>query len=245
NAPLLRNVCKDVLEVRGVGQIPDAVRHAFRLARAGEPGPVSVVIPYNLLIAAHHFNSGPLAPCPIPVDDAAAQRALALLAEQRLRVGIYAGLGCMDHSPLLVRAAEVLQAPVATSMSGKGAMPENHPLSVGWGYGPQGKCTAEQGFKNIDVVLAIGVKYSEDATGFYSQPQHRHLIHVDICQGNLARIMRTEICVNEDAGYFLNRVLQCPQLARPFNPRLHECIRNFKALDCRKYSEICAPCGCD
>src|SRR5436189_72486 len=40
NVALLQNVCKEVLEVRGVGVLPQAVRHAFRLARAGEPGPV-------------------------------------------------------------------------------------------------------------------------------------------------------------------------------------------------------------
>ena len=46
----------------------------------------------------------------------------------------------MDFAPGIVQLAELLQAPVATSMSGKGVMPENHPLAVGWGYGPQGDC---------------------------------------------------------------------------------------------------------
>ena len=117
---------------------------------------------------------------PIPVDDAGYQRALSLLCDSRLRVGIYAGLGCMDHSPALVRVAETMQAPVATSMSGKGVMPETHPLSVGWGYGPQGTETAEHVFKSVDVVLAIGVRYSEVSTAFYSIPQSKHLIQVDM-----------------------------------------------------------------
>jgi acetolactate synthase-1/2/3 large subunit len=246
NAPLLQNVCKDVLDVRGVGAIPDAVRQAFRVAEAGEPGPVAVVVPYNLLTAAHHFNSGPLAPLPIPVDDCNFRRALPLLADRRQRVGIYAGLGCMDHSAELVAVAELLQAPVATSMSGKGAMPETHPLSVGWGYGPQGTGCAEQVFKHVDVVLAIGVKYSEVSTGFYSQPNRGCLIHVDINRENLGRIMRTDVCVNEDAGFFLNRLLQCgPQLARQRDKRLVEWIRGLKAADCRKHAEICGRCGVD
>ena len=81
----------------------------------------------------------------------------------------------------LVRLAELLQAPVATSMSGKGVISETHPLAVGWGYGPQGTRTAEDVFKDhVDIVLAMGVKFSEVSTGFFSLPEHRQLIHVDI-----------------------------------------------------------------
>jgi acetolactate synthase-1/2/3 large subunit len=245
NVPLLQNVCKEVLNVGAVADIPGAVREAFRLACAGEPGPVAVVIPYNFFAVQHHFHSGPLEGCPIPVDEAGWQRALQLLSDQRLRVGIYAGLGCMDYSPALVQVAEMLQAPVATSLSGKGAMPETHPLSVGWGYGPQGTATAEEVFKHVDVVLAIGVRYSEVSTGFYSQPRHRHQIHVDINRENLGRIMPTEVCVNEDAGYFLGRIQQSPQLARPCNQRLQDFIRAQKAAEARNNSEIFARCGCD
>jgi acetolactate synthase-1/2/3 large subunit len=243
---LLRNVTKEVLDVRSVSAIPVAVRQAFRLARAGEPGPVGVVIPYNLLIEAHNFNSGPLEPLPIPVDDAGFQRALSLLCDRRLRIGIYAGLGCMDHTPALAGVAEMLQAPVATSMSGKGVIPETHPLAVGWGYGPQGSRTAEQVFKQVDVLLAIGVRYSEVSTGFYGQPQHPHLIHVDINPENIGRIMRTQVCVNEDAGFFLQRLLQqAPQLGRPCNQRLLDMIRHCKTDECRKHNEIFTRCGCD
>jgi acetolactate synthase-1/2/3 large subunit len=243
---LLQNVTKEVLDVRSASAIPLAVRQAFRLAKAGEPGPVGVVIPYNLLIEAHNFNSGPLEPLPIPVDDAGFQRAMSLLCDRRLRVGIYAGMGCMDHAPALAGVAEMLQAPVATSMSGKGVIPETHPLAVGWGYGPQGSRTAEQVFKQVDVLLAIGVRYSEVSTGFYGQPQHAHLIHVDINPENIGRIMRTQVCVNEDAGFFLQRLLQqAPQLGRPCNQRLLDMIRHSKTDEWRKHNEICTRNGCD
>jgi acetolactate synthase I/II/III large subunit len=246
NVGLLQNVSKEVFDVRNIDDIPGAVRQAFRLACTGEPGPVSVVIPYDLLPQRHHYNSPPPPPPAIPIDDAGFQCALPLLRDQRLRVGIYAGLGCMDHSPALVRVAEILQAPVATSMSGKGVIPETHPLAVGWGYGAQGTHTAEEVFKHVDVLLAIGVKYSEVSTGFYGQPQHRHLIHVDINRESLGRIMRTDVCINEDSGWFLERVLrQEPQFARPCNERLVDFIRAHKTADCRTYSEIVGRCGCD
>jgi acetolactate synthase-1/2/3 large subunit len=245
-AGLLRNVTKAVLEVAHAGDICLAVRQAFRLACAGEPGPVAVVIPYNLLIVSQRFHCGPLEPVGLPLDEAAFQRALCLLSNRRLRVGIYAGFGCMDYSSALVQAAEMLQAPVATSMAGKGVIPENHPLAVGWGYGPQGTRTAEQVFKHVDLVLAIGVRYSEVSTGFYSQPQHPHLIHVDINPDNLGRIMRTDVCVHADAGVFLARLLeQRPLLCRPADGRLVEQIRRLKAEECQANEKLYARCGAD
>src|SRR5206468_10408736 len=138
---------------------------------------------------------------------------------------IYAGLGCMDYAPSLVRLAEALQAPVATSIAGKGAMPEDHPLAVGWGYGAQGTLTAEKAFKNVDLVLALGVKFSEVSTGYYSLPQHRNLIHVDVNADNLARIMRTSVCVHGDVGVFLSQALARADLCRPANSGLTENIR--------------------
>lgn len=246
HAALLEPVTKRVFSVQNAGEIPCVVRQAFQLARAGEPGPVGVIIPYNLLIEACRYNSGPLEPLGAPFDPDACARAIDLLSNCRLRVGIYAGLGCMDYAPGLVRLAELLQAPVATSMSGKGAMPENHPLAVGWGYGPQGTRTAEETFKHIDLVLALGVKYSEVSTGFYSQPQTRHLIHVDINNQNLGRIMRTSVCVHSDVGVFISQAMEaCDRIRRPANQRLVNFIQRHKQEECRLNCENYARCGVD
>lgn len=243
---LLRNVTKAVLQVNHVSQIPLAIRQAFRLACCGEPGPVGVVIPYNLLIEADNFHSGPLEPPPPPWDEDCYQRALGLLSARRRKVGIYAGLGCMNYTPLLVQVAELLQAPVATSISGKGAMPETHPLSVGWGYGPQGTTTAEQIFRGVDLILALGVRFSEVSTGFYSLPQAKPLIHVDINPNNIARIMRTEVGVNADAGAFMERLLaDGDQVRRPLDRVLMQRIQLLKTAEFREHHQIRARHGVD
>src|SRR5260370_40234618 len=176
-----------------MGQIPDAVNQAFGLAQSGEPGPVAVVVPYNLLIDKFKFQcGGPLAPV-MPWDEAAFQASLAILSNRKCRVGIYAGLGCMDYDAALTQLAETLQAPVATSVSGKGVISECHPLAVGWGYGPQGTRTAEVAFKDVDIVLAIGVRYSEVSTASYAIPKHDCVIHVDANPTNMNRIVRSNV----------------------------------------------------
>jgi acetolactate synthase-1/2/3 large subunit len=245
-AGLLRQVTKETYEVRHVAEIPGLVRQAFRCAVAGEPGPVGVVIPYNLLIESHRYNVPPPAPPPLAFHEATFRCALALLSDRRLRVGIYAGLGCMDHSEALVRVAETLQAPVATSISGKGVIPETHPLAVGWGYGPQGTRTAEAAFRHVDLVLAIGVKFGEVSTGVYSQPQPRQMIHVDANPANLGRVMRTEVCINADAGLFLDMLLQNADcIRRPCDQRLAEQIRGHRADEQRINAALYARCGAD
>ena len=243
---ILRNVTKQVIAVQNESQIPAAVRQAFCVAMSGEPGPVAVVVPYNLLIETHNYNCPPPAPPAVPFDQDAVNNAIAMLSNCRLRVGIYAGLGCMDYAAQLVQVAEMLQAPVATSISGKGVIPETHPLSVGWGYGPQGTSTAEQTFRQVDLVLAIGVRYSEVSTGFYSIPQSRNLIHVDINPNNLGRIMRTSICVHSDAGLFLNQCLaHAENLRRPPNPQLVQAIHARRCADQRTNERTYARCGAD
>src|SRR4051794_12710403 len=143
---LLQPVTKCVFPVRCVTDIPGAIQQAFAAALSGEPGPTAVVIPFNLFLESHDFRVPPPPAPTSPWDEPAAARAVQMLADRRIKVGIYAGLGCMNAADALCRAAELLQAPVATSVSGKGVIPETHPLAVGWGYGPQGTRTAEQVF---------------------------------------------------------------------------------------------------
>ncbi|MCA1696188.1 MAG: thiamine pyrophosphate-binding protein, partial [Actinobacteria bacterium] len=179
NAAIVRPIVKNVIEVRHQSEIPGAIHQAFRVARAGEPGPVAVVIPFPLYNLGWDFDQGVPPPYPLPFDDAVYPKVLAHLADKRKRVGIYVGLGCVDNAPSVTALAELLQAPVATSVSGKGCIADAHPLAVGWGYGGQGTRAAERAFKEVDVLLAVGVKFSEVSTANFAIPKHETVIHVD------------------------------------------------------------------
>jgi len=226
---LLKPVTKVVHRASNVKQIPELIRTAFAAAVAGEPGPVAVVIPYNLFIEVAEFNSPPVALAAPPFDEAAFEKAVALLADGRCRVGIYAGGGCMDYCEPLTRAAELLQAPVATSVSGKGCIPESHPLAVGWGFGPHATTTAEKAFADVDTLLAVGVKFSEVSTGYYGNPKPKRVIHVDACGGNLGMVMPADVRVRADAGLFLAKLATCANLRRPADAHLTARIQKWKA----------------
>jgi acetolactate synthase-1/2/3 large subunit len=249
---LLKPVTKGVFHVEEVNQVAAAVRQAFALAMSGEPGPVAVVIPYTFLTETHEFNTPPAEVPALPFDEKCFIEALKLLKEKRLKVGIYAGQGCQDFSAALVQLAEVMQAPVATSVSGKGVIPDCHPLAVGWGYGSHATGAAERIFKplnpmdQIDILLAIGVRFSEVSTGYYNLPKIKHTIHVDINACNLGKVLKTDVAVHADAGIFLAKCLEfAPALKRDCSEKLTDRIKSAKADDLRRYNKIEALQGAD
>jgi len=253
-AALLRPVTKGVFEVTDASLIPSTIRQAFALAMSGEPGPVAVVIPYTQLIDVRHFKDAPLASRVIPFDESACNCAIRMLSDKKLKVGIYAGQGCQDFSEQLTAVAEMLQAPVATSVSGKGVIHEGHPLSVGWGYGPKGTETAEKVFAGkllphhhgVDVLLAIGVRFSEVSTGFYSNPQTKHVIHVDSSKANIGQVLKTDVPVHADAGAFLAKLLEhAALLRRPADTHLLAHIRDGKAIENKHFQRVEGKHGAD
>ncbi len=244
NAEIMRPVVKALVEVRHQAEIPQAIFQAFQIAIAGEPGPVGVLIPYTLYTEVWNYDHPAPPPQPAPFDDQNYRRALSLLSDRRRRVGIYAGLGCVEAGPALAAVAELLQAPVATSVSGKGCIPDAHPLAVGWGYGKQGTRAAEAAFKQVDVVLAVGVRFSEVSTANYAIPQHDALIHVDVNPQNLGRNVQATVTLCSDSRIFLDRLLYDGETVRRAPcPALWQQIAQWRQVDrCEAATVRITPC---
>jgi acetolactate synthase-1/2/3 large subunit len=245
NTAILRPITKAVIEVRHQGEIPGAIQQAYRIALAGEPGPVAVVIPFPFFSEAWDYDQPAPPPYPLPFDEAAYGQIVAHLADRKCRVGIYAGLGCVDHGPALAAVAEMLQAPVATSVSGKGCLPDSHPLAVGWGYGKQGTRAAEKVFKDVDLVLAVGVRYSEVSTANYAIPKHR-VLHVDANPANLGKNVPACVKLCADSGLFFDRLLaDAATVQRPACPPLWRKIRQLRDSDREENAIPKITCGVD
>jgi acetolactate synthase I/II/III large subunit len=244
NAAILRPVVKGLIEVRHQAEIPGALFQAYQVARTGEPGPAAVLIPFPLYNEVWDYDLPAPPPYPVPFDQAAYGRVLAHLMDRRRRVGIYAGLGCVDTGGSLAAVAELLQSPVATSVSGKGCIADSHPLAVGWGYGKQGTRAAEAAFKDVDTVLAIGVRYSEVSTASYAIPRHDVLIHVDANPYNLGRNVPAHVTLCSDARLFLDRlVADGAAIARPACPDLWQKIHHLRQDDrCQAATVKITPC---
>ncbi len=213
-----------------VEELPQTILEAAELACQGEPGPALVEISSMLLMERARFRLGagsvPAAPPDISgqLDDAA----------ERLRrssaVGIYAGAGALGATEELRVLAERLQAPVATTISGRGVLPEDHPLSVGYGFGRSGTVAAWRVFRKVRTLLAVGCKYGETATGAYGLKPPREHIHIDINPASLGANYATSLAIAADAKRALGGLLaRLGKDQRSINAPFHEAIHQARA----------------
>ncbi|MBV8700387.1 MAG: thiamine pyrophosphate-binding protein, partial [Bradyrhizobium sp.] len=155
---------------------------AYAIATEGEPGPVFVELPVDVLLMTGEigelpqFRREPAAPLQAEAEIA---RAVELLAGAR-HPCIFAGWGTRDATAELTRLAGWLEAPVATTLQGLSVFPASHPLHVGFGFGASAVPAAQNAFKDCDCMVAIGTRFAEIATGSYGAEVPENLIHIDI-----------------------------------------------------------------
>lgn len=210
--------------VRSAAEVPHVVRLAFEIATTGRPGPVHIDIPKDAQSGKADVKIPARVEYPKPTqldpDPAEVRRALDLLtkAEQPL---IFAGGGVVwsGASPELIALAELLGAPVATSLMGKGVIPEDHPLALGM-LGMHGRMAANLAITECDVMLAVGVRFDDRATGDlrYFAPKAK-IIHIDIDPVEIGKLVRVDVPVVADAKRALVALIQgLKELARRGRP---------------------------
>jgi len=200
---LMRPLTKKTFKIDNHAQVMPTIFEAYQCAMTGEPGPVYVEFPVNIQFTkgqvAELPEPQPLILCqnPLPEEDIQAAAELLLNAAQP---GIFLGWGAMKARPDTVRIAECLSAPVATSLQGLASFPHDHPLHTGMGYGIAAVPAAQAAFENCDVILAVGVRFGEIATGSFSLPDSSKIIHVDINPAALGANYSAEIMIEADAA---------------------------------------------
>jgi acetolactate synthase-1/2/3 large subunit len=176
-----QHVTKSCEQVTLARAVPDALRRAFTQVRNGRPRPALVEIPSDLFAEEVseplHYRPAPtLRSGPDP--NAVPKVARALLAAER--PVIYAGQGVHYAKgwKALRDLAELLEAPVTTSLGGKSAFPENHPLSLGSGGRAIPK-TVHHFLHNADVIFGIGCSFSSTSFGV-PMPKGKSMIHATL-----------------------------------------------------------------
>jgi len=198
------------------------IRRASALARAGTPGPVMVEVPVNLYLDRYDIPESAFVPPaaePVPVaSEAEIARVVEFLRKPGGPTLLYVGLGAAGAGGDLVRLAELLGSPVATTIQGKGVFPESHPLFLWNGFGRSAPPFARKIAERCGRVLAIGCRFGEVGTAGYGIDLPGPLCHVDINPEVPGRNFPAEVKVVSDAGPFVHQLVE--QLGRSRSSRL-------------------------
>jgi len=186
---MMRPLCKRVWEVPRVDLLPRVLANAFNVMLTGRPGPVLIDLPMDVQAGSADVElPEPMSrrPAARPSGDAGAiQQAAALLAKAERPV-IFAGGGVLlsRAATELRQLAEKVGAAVVTTMTGKGAFPEDHPL-YGWLTGVGGTPCGIELTCQAAVLLAVGVRFEDETCSSYVPGRAfaippTKLVHVDI-----------------------------------------------------------------
>ena len=200
--------------VKETDSIPRIVREAYHIATTGRPGPVLIDVPKDVsqaIIGNGSYEQMDIPGYQVPEEgdrDLIAQVAAALNAAKR--PVILAGHGALiaKASDSVRRLAERLQAPVTTTLLGKGAFPETHPLSLGM-LGMHGTAYANKAMVECDLVMSIGSRFDDRIVG---QP-HRFcrnatVIHIDIDPGENGKMIEPDFFIQGDARLVVEELIK-------------------------------------
>ena len=206
-------VVKHSYLVREVNDLPRVMNEAFHLATSGRPGPVLVDLPKDVVSAeceadfTDEFHLPGYAP-PARGLTEDLEKATELISSSKKPL-LYVGAGAViaQASRQVIGLAEKLQAPVTTTLLGKGAFPETHPLSVGM-LGMHGTAYANKTVVDCDLIMAIGARWDDRITGKVSEfCRDATKIHIDVDPAEFGKIIDPDVSIAGDAKLVLEDLI--------------------------------------
>jgi acetolactate synthase-1/2/3 large subunit len=199
--------------VKDVRQLASTIRAAFYIATTGRPGPVLIDVPKDVTLAETEFEYPPKVTfrgyrLPEKFDSTQVYQAAKVIGEARRPV-IYAGGGVItsNASEELRELAEKTRIPVTTTLLGKGAFPETHPLSLGM-LGMHGTRYANYAISYSDLIIAVGARFDDRVTGKLDAfaPQAK-VIHIDIDPAEIGKNVHAHYPIVGDAKEVLRELI--------------------------------------
>ena len=213
--------------------IPRAIAEAFHIASTGRPGPVLVDIAKDALQAMTDFNYSPSVNLPgykpklIP-DNQSILDAAALITQSSKPV-FYVGGGVIkaNASRELLELAQLLGAPVVTTLMARGAFPDSHPLNLGM-PGMHGTVAAVTALQKADLLITLGARFDDRVTGKLSTfAVNAKVIHTDVDPAEIGKNRFADVAVLGDLKNTISALIPALKAALAKNqpdlaPWLHQ-----------------------
>ncbi len=230
--------------VTDADEIAQIVHEAFHIAATGRPGPVLIDVPKDILNAATTWRAPGALNLPgyrptVEGHPLRVREAIEMIASAKRPV-LYVGGGVIkaNASDALKRFAEMTDVPVTTTLMGRGAFPDSHPLCMGM-PGMHGTYTAITAIQKADVLISLGVRFDDRVTGnpkFFAP--HAKVIHVDVDPAEIGKVRVPEVPIVGDAGAVLRQLIEAwGERSAPDRTAWLETIRGWQREFPLKYEQ--------
>ncbi|CAB4532140.1 unannotated protein [freshwater metagenome] len=223
--------------VTNPADIPRAIAEAFHIASTGRPGPVLVDIAKDALQAMTDFkyptsvNLKGYNPKLVP-DNQAIVDAAALIAQSTKPV-FYVGGGVIkaNASRELLELAQLLGAPVVTTLMARGAFPDSHPLHLGM-PGMHGTVAAVTALQKADLLITLGARFDDRVTGKLSTfAVNAKVIHADVDPAEIGKNRYADVAVLGDLKNTISALIPALKAAlAKSQPDLTPWLRQMNSL---------------
>ena len=203
--------------VKDVTKLADTIRRAFRIAQKGRPGPVLVDIPKDITAAKTEYEfckAEPIARVTDTIREEDLAKALAMIkAAEKPYIFVGGGAVISGASAELKEFVHKVDAPVCDSLMGKGAFDGTNDLYTGM-LGMHGTKTSNLGVSECDLLIAVGVRFSDRVLGNAKKfAKQAKILQFDVDAAEINKNIRVDAAVIGDLKEILKRInAELPQL---------------------------------
>ncbi len=196
--------------VKDVNELADTIREAFRLAGSGRPGPVLVDVPKDVQCAVCEFENKTVEEAfPFPrAEESQLEKAVEMIKESK-KPYIYIGGGVISSAAgkEIIDFANLIDAPIGCSMMGLSAVPDSEPRFLGM-QGMHGHYASSMAQSKADLVIAVGARFSDRATGKMSvYVRNCSVIHIDVDDAEIDKNVKSQLGLNGDVKETLKKLI--------------------------------------
>ena len=205
-AEMLKTICREVSSIRHSEEISKEIARVADDIRFGRPQPGAVEIPIDLqykMVDCEIVGSEEV-PALVPEESLLKEAARQLSRAERPIIWAGGGVNIAGASKALTALAVALDAPVMTTIEGRGSIPEDHHLSLGF---CSDRPMMAEAFEEADLVLAVGTRFQNYATKVWTLPLPNLLIHIDADAGVINRNYPSSLPIVGDARLSLEGIL--------------------------------------
>ena len=230
--------------INKVEDLADSIREAFAIAKSGRPGPVLVDVPKDVQLALYDYEPKeplPKIPLRIPKDEEI-EEAIKLVNEAK-RPYIYIGGGAagLGLGKEILDFADRIDAVIGCTFMGLSAIPDGHPRFLGM-QGMHGHYASSMAQNEADLIIGIGVRFSDRATGNVKKyAKNSKIIQIDPDFAEINKNVRVDAGIIGDVEYSFRKIAAAAKSAK--NPEWQARIAELKAEEAKNEAEIAAKAG--